>query len=106
MTITGVTGDGAASVNGSWKARPINWTNGATDWVLTGSSFNGSPIRGMINKVDQLDMYIQRISVWSCKDWQTSNCNVSSLPAAPSGYASIVMQLAWSLAHWWEIISF
>jgi succinoglycan biosynthesis protein ExoA len=25
--------------------------------------------------------------------------------AAASGYASIVMQLAWSLAHWWEIIS-
>lgn len=26
--------------------------------------------------------------------------------AAASGYASIVMQLAWSLAHWWEIISY
>jgi succinoglycan biosynthesis protein ExoA len=25
--------------------------------------------------------------------------------AAASGYASIIMQLAWSLAHWWEIIS-
>jgi succinoglycan biosynthesis protein ExoA len=25
--------------------------------------------------------------------------------AAVSGYASIVMQLAWSLGHWWEVIS-
>jgi succinoglycan biosynthesis protein ExoA len=25
--------------------------------------------------------------------------------AAASGYAAIVMQLAWSLGHWWEIIS-
>jgi succinoglycan biosynthesis protein ExoA len=28
-----------------------------------------------------------------------------ALCAAASGYAAIVMQLAWSLGHWWEIIS-
>jgi hypothetical protein len=34
----------------------------------------------MINKVDQLDMYLQQVSVWSCKDWQTGNCNVLPFP--------------------------
>jgi hypothetical protein len=63
MNITGVTG--ASNINGSWQATSINWNNGATDWVLTGSSFNGAPTGGMINAVTAVDLLIQNVHVWT-----------------------------------------
>jgi hypothetical protein len=46
MNISGVTG--ALNINGSWSATPMSWFNGATDWILTGSTFNGTPTGGTI----------------------------------------------------------
>jgi hypothetical protein len=79
MNISGVTG--ASNINGSWSATPISWSNGATDWILTGSTFNGTPTGGMINPATQLDLLIQNVRVWSCQDWATQNCNVKTVLA-------------------------
>ncbi len=72
MNISGVTG--ASNINGSWQASPISWSNGATDWILNGTSFNGSPTGGTANAMSQVDMLIQSVRVWSCASWQTTNC--------------------------------
>ncbi len=72
MNISGVTG--ASNINGSWQASPISWSNGATDWILNGTSFNGSPTGGTANATSQVDMLIQSVRIWSCASWQTTYC--------------------------------
>jgi hypothetical protein len=77
MSISGVTGMGADGVNGQWQVTPVSWNNGATDWVLTGSTFAGTPTGGTINPTSQLDLFVQSVHVWTCANAGTSPCFVS-----------------------------
>jgi hypothetical protein len=77
MNISGVTG--ASNINGSWSATPVTWSKGATDWVLTGSTFNGTPTGGTINATTQVDLLISSVRVWSCASWATDPCYTTVL---------------------------
>ena len=82
MNISGVTN--ASNINGSWRATPIFWSKGATDWVLTGSKFNGAPTGGMINHMTEIHLLIQNVRVWSCDIWDTRTCYTEVLTVTSS----------------------
>jgi hypothetical protein len=81
MNISGVTG--ASNINDSWSATPVSWFNGATDWILTGSTFNGTPTGGTINYTTQIDLLIDSVRVWSCSNWATETCYTTVRTEAP-----------------------
>lgn len=81
MNISGVTG--ASNINGSWPATAVSWLNGATDWILTGSTFNGAPTGGTINATSQVNLLIQSVRVWSCANWAGDPCYTTVLNGSP-----------------------
>jgi hypothetical protein len=79
---------GIPNVNGVWQVTALDpWPGPRTQWVLLGSKFSGAwtPGTGVLNKYQQIDMYLQSWRVWSCADWKTTMCftQANSPPPPP-----------------------
>jgi hypothetical protein len=79
--------------NGSWFMYPFNNGNGGTDYYIRQSANDptaaqppwpgGTPNGGTINALNQVDMYIDHVRVWTCSAWQSGPCKTSLDTGSP-----------------------
>ena len=83
MVLWGVQGTIGSTVNGVQNTAS---NLGGGSWRIDGSSWPGDATYtggGTMNPYTQLDMYVKSVRVWTCADWQTTQCVGTPLTTSP-----------------------